>query len=284
MDMTTNPEYALMAGHAYLDTRDRMNWLPVPQGWSEFNHQVKSSGFEAVSFQRGTEIVISYAGTGPGLNQDWWANFGLYTGLGADQLREAALYYLQVKEANPSATISFTGHSLGGGLAALLGVFFDEKAVTFDQAPFGSSVSTGMRDDLISYLNGHGYDNSALSQLAPELLAFSNENLAARHANVSGLYVEGEILSEWFSSMIGVQTPLTHGPTDVSGSNLHAQSLLTAFVENDQFCEVTNKLTDLLGMIFDINLYFRFERQTSVGDIDSGDENRGADTMWRIAA
>ena len=255
-------DLALMAGRAYYDTRTDINRFPVPDGWTEFFHVPNatfpsSSGLEAVSFQRGDEIVISYAGTGPGLNQDWWANFGLYTGLGADQFREAALYYLQVKEANPNATISFTGHSLGGGLAALLGVFFDEKAVTFDQAPFGSSVSTGMRDDLISYLNGHGYDNSALSQIAPELLAFSNENLAARHANVSGLYVEGEILSEWSSSMIGVQTPLLHGSTDVSGSNLHAQSLLTAFVENDQFREVTNKLTDLLGMIFDKNLYFR---------------------------
>lgn len=49
--MTTNVAYALMAGHAYLSTRDRMNWLPVPEGWSEFNHQTNTSGFEAVSFQ-----------------------------------------------------------------------------------------------------------------------------------------------------------------------------------------------------------------------------------------
>lgn len=253
---------ALMAGRSYQSSRDKINWLPAPSGWQEFSHVPNSTyqttrSFEASAFQNTTtgEIVISYAGTAQ--LTDWIANVALGLGFNAEQLNQAALYYLQIRATNPNATISFTGHSLGGGLAALLGVFFDEKTVTFDQAPFGSSVSTSMRDDLISYLNGHGYDNVALSQLAPELLAFSNENLAARHANVSGLYVEGEILSEWFSSMVGVQTPLLHGPTDVSGSNLHAQSLLTAFVENDQFREVTNKLTDLLGMIFGKNLYFR---------------------------
>ena len=124
---------ALMAGRAYQTTRDRkgINWFPIPQGWSPFFHVPDpatpsfpaTSGFEAISFQRGTDIVISYAGTNPNslLDPDNEANIGLATGFGSVQLLQAAEYYLKVKAANtdPNVTITLTGHSLGGGLAAL---------------------------------------------------------------------------------------------------------------------------------------------------------------------
>ena len=42
---------------------------------------------------------------------------------------QAVDYYLAVTAANPSANITFTGHSLGGGIAALMGVFFGKVAV-----------------------------------------------------------------------------------------------------------------------------------------------------------
>ena len=90
--MTTAIEYALMAGHAYRTTRDEINWIPVPQGWSPFFHVPDpttpsfpaTSGFEAISFVMGTELVISYAGTNPNslLDPDSAANLGLATGLG----------------------------------------------------------------------------------------------------------------------------------------------------------------------------------------------------------
>lgn len=59
----------------------------------------------------------------------------------SEQLKEAAVYYLQVRKDNPSAKITFTGHSLGGGLAALLAVFFNLDAVVFDEAPFRASAN-----------------------------------------------------------------------------------------------------------------------------------------------
>lgn len=181
---------ALMAGMAYRSTRPDINRFPLPLGWTEIplSHVIFPGGFEAASFQRGTEIVISYAGTGPGLT-DWDANSGLALGFGSEQLRQAALYYLEVKATNPGATISFTGHSLGGGLAALMGVMFDEQAVTFDQAPFANSASTGIRDDLVTYLNGQGYSDSQLAALAPELLSYAG--YGTRTTNVTGYFVQG---------------------------------------------------------------------------------------------
>jgi hypothetical protein len=122
--MPDNLEYTLMAGRAYQTTRDTVNWFPVPAGWNEFFHvpnnpafTPSSSGFEAVSFRSGNgtgnEIVISYAGSDGLFSVDNFANFGLATGFGSAQLNDAAAYYLQVRQANPNATITFTGQSLG---------------------------------------------------------------------------------------------------------------------------------------------------------------------------
>src|SRR3990167_9139294 len=130
--MATTIEYALMAGASYVSTRPDINKFPVPQGWVSFAHVpnnpdypafTSASGFEAISFTNGTEIVISYAGTydvplNPFTNPDLQADIGLATGAGSQQLLQAAEYYLTVQRQNPGATITLTGHSLGGGLAS----------------------------------------------------------------------------------------------------------------------------------------------------------------------
>ncbi len=146
--MTTAIEYAVMAGRAYQTTRAQINWFPVPDGWVEYFHVPNNpdypqftgaDGFEAVAFQNianPNEVVISFAGTGPGL-LDWThGNIPLAAGNLSDQLRQAADYYLQVKASAPAGTaISFTGHSLGGGLASLMAVLF---ATTGDGAQLES--------------------------------------------------------------------------------------------------------------------------------------------------
>jgi hypothetical protein len=93
--MATNLEYALMAGHAYRTSRNEINWIPYPQGWVPFFPVPDPttaaifptiSGFEAVSFKNGNEVVISYAGTDFGLNPDILADFNLVVGLWSEQL------------------------------------------------------------------------------------------------------------------------------------------------------------------------------------------------------
>ena len=149
--MPTLTEYALMSGASYFDTRDEINRFPDPTDLtrgSRFPAELNNgSGFEASAFGNGTtlttssEIVISYAGTyDKDTSGDKVADVGLATGVGPAQLLQAAEYYLQVKAATPGASITLTGHSLGGGLAALVGVFFGVKAQTFDQAPFAKSA------------------------------------------------------------------------------------------------------------------------------------------------
>ena len=63
--MTTTIDYALLAGVSYRSNRDSKNRFPTPSDWLEIvgtYRNLPSSGFEAVSFTNGFEIVISYAG------------------------------------------------------------------------------------------------------------------------------------------------------------------------------------------------------------------------------
>lgn len=42
---------ALMAGAAYISTRNVINQIPVPPSWTSGNYRSLPDGFEAVSFQ-----------------------------------------------------------------------------------------------------------------------------------------------------------------------------------------------------------------------------------------
>ena len=303
--MATTIEYALMAGASYRDTRPDINKFPIPAGWNMVsrNPQDNETGFEAATFGNGatlatsTEIVISFAGTydvplNPFTNPDLQADIGLATGAGSQQLLQAAEYYLTVQRQNPGATITLTGHSLGGGLAALVGVFFHVPATTFDQAPFANSAQSDsllsnplniltpdVAAELKTSLLADGFTEAELAPLTNFLLIRPTDGSIPNSNLVNNIRVDGELLSSIFpfdqydtignapiDDLNAASRLLTHGPTDAAASQLHAQALLTAFLQSEQgvantpdsqktLSKVTYKLTDLLGMIFDENLF-----------------------------
>jgi len=279
---------SLMAGRAYQSNRYKeANWFPVPSGWQEIKHAEASdnSGFEAVSFTRGTgvnqEIVISFTGTnGSG---DATADAALLAGQWSAQLLRAAEYYMQVKALYPQATITFTGHSLGGGLAALMGVFFNKNVVAFDQAPFrlaamNVDIAMALKDILIA-----GFPQSEYPQisdwLAPLTLFIGSPQyeLANRESKVTNINVQGEAVSYGSALRIGTDAntiTLENGSGSVPAMaiNLHSQALLAAFLLDDRFRDVTNELTSLLDMIFDKNLYYN----------DPTDQNRNENFLERL--
>lgn len=273
---------ALMAGDAYYSNRDPINRFPIPQGWTErteYRTRNDSSGFEAATFQNSTNIVISFAGTNPLEIGDWTqGNVPLAFGKVSGQLKDAVDYYLQVRRENMDATITFTGHSLGGGIAALMGIFFGKQAVTFDQAPFANTASSA--SDLKTYLLGKTYTDPAMTAVRDAAVAdlgsyiqqqqtnggIPNSNLVSTF-RVTGEFTSSGVVGTLFRPIGSDPTWFELGPTDISSfTEKHDMTLLAAFLQSQQavantpdsdktLSKVTFKLTDLLGMIFDKSLF-----------------------------
>jgi predicted alpha/beta hydrolase len=93
-----------------------------------------AASFYAAAYQDASgNIVISYRGTDAPFSGDFTA----WTGGAGFQTRQAELaaeFYYQVKDAYPGATITLTGHSLGGGLAGLMAKL--TGSVAYENRPF----------------------------------------------------------------------------------------------------------------------------------------------------
>ena len=173
--MTIQSDMALLAAGSYWDVRipnvDNAsdNRAPTPANYKVLTQYddpgsgagfgVGGSGFIARVYQHIAtgDIVISYGGTefntsSFGLYADFLSgNIPLAVGTAGAQALEAAKLYQRVK-ADPtlSDNITFTGHSLGGGLASVMAVWFDRPAYVFAPAPFEKSADTTQSTGLLA--------------------------------------------------------------------------------------------------------------------------------------
>ncbi|MFH1496018.1 MAG: Mbeg1-like protein [Pseudomonadota bacterium] len=267
--MVETLDYALISVNAYYEKRGTINQVDVSPDWSLVERQPNepSSGYEAVAWKRGNEIVIAYTGTDEG--QDWATNIPLGFGVWASsQMLQAADFYQKTKQDNPGANITFTGHSLGGGLAALMGVFFNKTAVTFDPAPFRQSASNSNRDRLENYLKLKGWEEDAALKNFYSDVDFTQPengplpNLKIREGRVSRISVAGEVLSLAMTQYrIGNSDFMfNHGSEQnyrglEPSKDLHSIALLAAFRLSDNFKSTTLSLENLIPLIFDRSLY-----------------------------
>lgn len=139
-DICNDLKYAAFAWGAY-DDQDAMGGLLPPDqraGWKEADTYSKEDGYHATVYERCNdqgeveEVVVSYRGTDDW--DDWDDNLRNFAGDVAPQYNHAAATAKEVLMKYPHAKISFTGHSLGGGLAQYAAAITNLPAITFNPA------------------------------------------------------------------------------------------------------------------------------------------------------
>jgi Ca2+-binding RTX toxin-like protein len=254
--VVTTLEYAQLSGRAYAATQK--NRTPVPAGWAELGwFPDQANGFSAGIYKKGSEIVIAFTGTNADLLTDFaMGNWPLFTGASAsDQLTQAMLLYMDTKIHNSGATISFTGHSMGGGLASIMAVFFDRPAVVFDSAPFQKGALNRL-DVYANAMQSVGYSDATFnSYLASPISSF-----LSRQGQVMNTFMQGEFLDplRWGGTVIGSSAPSVSpgAPVDVSATKeLHSLTALASMLASPAFSEAVRANRHLFHQLFDPGLY-----------------------------
>ncbi|MDP1635517.1 MAG: hypothetical protein Q8L69_12655 [Gallionellaceae bacterium] len=253
--MPTTFEYMQFATGVY--AASNKNRIDDPKDWALNAWQPDtSSGFSAGYYfnSQTNEAVISYTGTNGAMDAVNWVTG---VGLPMPQIFAAVRYYFEVKAAHPDANITFTGHSLGGGLASLMAVFFDKQATVFDEAPFQpAAVSPLVLPFVGAEMLASGYSDAAFSTylLSGGLLALTRES------NITQYYVEGEVLNAIrysANTLVGNDYFIPMGNSTAGAVDRHSMALMTALWVSPAFLSAAQKLPDLVTELLDSNLFAR---------------------------
>ncbi|MDB5579874.1 MAG: hypothetical protein JWR80_5050 [Bradyrhizobium sp.] len=204
--MVSVSEYVLMATESYYYYRADGSGQPfIAPGWNPVTINVTGflsnitpvdgiytdlgNGFSATIFRKGNEYVIAFRGT-----DDWslatgdlWQNAELgLPGLGSQTQNALDLVEALKASGVDISQISFTGHSLGGGLAGVVAGYYNRPAVVFDPGPYSQELA-----DLAAY---HTLDG----QLASDVWAGYLQNAAN---NVDIFRIQGELLDLTFGEV-----------------------------------------------------------------------------------
>jgi len=107
---------------------------PGPIGEYTASDAVKrDSGFQAVTFSKGDEVVVAFAGT----DRTSWADIKTDIRAGTQiakpkQFEEALAYVKEAQQKFPGTRITVTGHSLGGQLALYVGGVLNVDAFAYN--------------------------------------------------------------------------------------------------------------------------------------------------------
>ena len=125
-----------------------------PKNWIKVSEYNSNKGFHGETFYKDEMVVISFRGTEKDKG-DIENDIRMGTKFLPSQYVDAHNFYLQVKSIFPNKKIVFTGHSLGGALAQIMGAETGNETVTFNAYGAGDL----MQKDNIKGTNIRNYGN-----------------------------------------------------------------------------------------------------------------------------
>jgi len=133
--MQRDLEMAELSACAYHRRPCQSNWIDVPPGALGLVDQDLDDGdFDARIFQNPvtSEYVVVFRGTDD--LRDVLDDLGQFNGESSNQYRAAASLGRRLNTLRPNHNISFSGHSLGGGLATTAALASGRRATVFNAA------------------------------------------------------------------------------------------------------------------------------------------------------
>jgi uncharacterized Zn-binding protein involved in type VI secretion len=130
-----DPANPMVAGYKRLDPSvDRAEFEAL--GLDPDNYPPSTSQLRYTVYKKGNAYVAAFKGTTPTSWADWKANLMQGGGFDTPYYNEAKIVAKTMKAnaAGEGSGLSFTGHSLGGGLASAAAVAADAPATTFNAA------------------------------------------------------------------------------------------------------------------------------------------------------
>lgn len=110
------------------------------------------NGFKAQVYVNGKKLAVVFEGTTELI--DWSTDITAWLGVSAGQYQDALNFVGTIINATTANyDIIFTGHSLGGGLAAYAALYYRKKAVVFNAAGLGGGLQANLPKENLSKQN-----------------------------------------------------------------------------------------------------------------------------------
>ena len=154
-NLTFDNEMKALSLGVYKDNKNS-----IPKDWVRFSERDnESTGFHAETFYKKGAVVISFRGTDD--YKDLFENDFLQMGRNKlpNQYVDAINYYNEIQKTFPSFKIVFTGHSLGGSLAQLMGNLTGNETVTFNAYGVGNLLNGNINYENSKNIRNYGNIN-----------------------------------------------------------------------------------------------------------------------------